>query len=177
MGRGGGAASVWVRVPRIRGNARQEIKLHWGKADAASASDGRAVFDASNGSLSVWHMTGPVKDEVGTLESKDVGTSACAGVVVGPVVQPGTAFSVSAARVAVDEGKSVTRTAAAGGATVPDPTGTGSEMNHLAGVSVRYGAEQDTQGRTWPKARLRKDANPARFGGRGRCHLRASARR
>ena len=61
-----GTASVWVRLPRIRGNARQEIKLHWGKADAASESSGAAVFNESNGYLSVWHMSGPVKDEVGT---------------------------------------------------------------------------------------------------------------
>ena len=29
-----GAASIWVRIPVIKGNARQEIKLHWGKRDA-----------------------------------------------------------------------------------------------------------------------------------------------
>jgi len=31
------------------------------------------VFNESNGYLSVWHMNGPVKDEVGTLESNDTG--------------------------------------------------------------------------------------------------------
>ncbi len=76
-----GAASVWVRIPKITGNARQEIRLHWGNADAKSESDGKAVFNASNGYLSVWHMSGPVTDEVGTLASKDVGTTPAAGVV------------------------------------------------------------------------------------------------
>jgi hypothetical protein len=76
-----GIASVWVRIPKITGNARQEIKLHWGKADAKSESDGKAVFDAANGYLSVWHMGKAVKDEVGTLESKDTGTTAAAGVI------------------------------------------------------------------------------------------------
>ena len=76
-----GTASVWVRVPKITGNARQEIKLHWGKADAKSESDGKNVFNESNGYLSVWHMSGPVTDEVGTLESKDTGTTSVAGVV------------------------------------------------------------------------------------------------
>ncbi len=68
-----GSASIWVRIPTIKGNARQEIKLHWGKADAASESSGAAVFNESNGYLSVWHMNEPVKDEVGTLASIDVG--------------------------------------------------------------------------------------------------------
>ena len=76
-----GVASVWVRVPRITGNARQEIKLYWGKADAKAESDGKAVFNEANGYVSVWHMTGPVKDAVGTLESQDTGTTPTAGVV------------------------------------------------------------------------------------------------
>lgn len=76
-----GTASIWVRVPSIRGNERQEIKLRWGNADAASASNGAEVFNGSNGYLSVWHMNAPVKDEVGTLESKDVGTSSAAGMI------------------------------------------------------------------------------------------------
>jgi hypothetical protein len=76
-----GTASIWVRLPTIKGNARQEIRVHWGEADAASESSGAAVFNESNGYLSVWHMNGPVKDEVGTLDSKDVGTTATAGMV------------------------------------------------------------------------------------------------
>ena len=76
-----GTASIWVRVPRITGNARQTIRVHWGKADAAGESDARAVFNESNGYLSVWHLGDVVRDEVGTLESKDVGTTATAGMV------------------------------------------------------------------------------------------------
>ncbi len=76
-----GAASIWIRVPAIKGNARQEIKMYWGKPDAASQSSGSAVFNASNGYLSVWHMNDPVKDEVGTLESKDTGTASSAGII------------------------------------------------------------------------------------------------
>ena len=81
MGCSNGTASVWVRIPRIKGNARQAIQMHWGKADAASESNGKAVFNESNGYLSVWHMTEPVTDEVGTLESKDVGTTATGGMI------------------------------------------------------------------------------------------------
>ena len=50
-----GNASIWVRIPKIIGNDRQELKLHWGKADAKSESAGLAVFNNSNGFLSVWH--------------------------------------------------------------------------------------------------------------------------
>ncbi len=77
----GGTAAIWVRIPHIRGNERQELKIYWGKADAASESNGAAVFNASNGYLSVWHMNEPIKDVVGTLPSTDVGTTAAAGVV------------------------------------------------------------------------------------------------
>jgi len=76
-----GAASVWVRVPLIRGNARQEIKLHWGRSDATAESSGAAVFNASNGYLSVWHMSEPVKDEVGALQTTDAGTKAARGII------------------------------------------------------------------------------------------------
>ncbi len=76
-----GTASIWVRIPTIRGNERQELRLHWGKRDAASESSGSAVFNESNGYLSVWHMNGPVKDEVGTIEAKDVGTTPTTGMI------------------------------------------------------------------------------------------------
>lgn len=76
-----GTASIWVRIPVVRGNERQAIKLYWGKPDAASESSGAAVFNESNGYLSVWHMTEPVKDEVGTLPSTDTGTTPVAGII------------------------------------------------------------------------------------------------
>jgi hypothetical protein len=76
-----GEACVWVRVPRIEGNARQAIRMHWGRADAASESDGRAVFNASNGYLSAWHLGAAVCDEVGTLASQDTGTTATPGLI------------------------------------------------------------------------------------------------
>jgi len=76
-----GVASIWVRIPKITGNTRQEVKLHWGKADAKSESDGKAVFNESNGYLSVWHMGETVRDDVGTLTTKDLGTTPAAGVI------------------------------------------------------------------------------------------------
>ncbi|MCY2950521.1 MAG: DUF2341 domain-containing protein, partial [Planctomycetota bacterium] len=76
-----GAASIWVRIPNIKGGARQEIRMYWGKADAAGESSGSAVFNESNGFLSVWHMSDPLKDEVGTLDSKDTGTTSSSGII------------------------------------------------------------------------------------------------
>ena len=78
-----GVASVWVRVPLITGNSRQEIKLHWGNASATSESDGQAVFNESNGYLSVWHMNDAVRDDTGTLTSTDTGTTGTPGVIGG----------------------------------------------------------------------------------------------
>ena len=76
-----GEASVWVRVPKITGNSRQEIELHWGNADAVSESNGATVFNESNGYLSVLHLSDPVKDEVGTVKPTDDGTTASAGMI------------------------------------------------------------------------------------------------
>ncbi len=76
-----GEAAVWVRVPKIAGNARQELRVFWGKRDAKSESNGKAVFGESNGYLSVWHLGESVVDEVGTLESKDTGTTAVRGMI------------------------------------------------------------------------------------------------
>ena len=87
----GGTAAVWVRIPVIQGNTRQEIKLHWGKADAASESNGKVVFNESNGYLSVFHLGDAAKDEVGSLEVKDTGTIATAGIVGGARHFPGKA--------------------------------------------------------------------------------------
>ncbi len=76
-----GNASVWVRVPRIQGNARQELKLYWGNAGAASESKGEAVFNESNGYLAVWHMNDPVRDETRSLSSTDTGSTSIDGVI------------------------------------------------------------------------------------------------
>ena len=76
-----GTALIWVRVPQIKGNARQEIKMYWGNADAKSESSGSAVFNKSNGYLSVWHMNDPVKDDAGTVESTDMDTMSSSGMI------------------------------------------------------------------------------------------------
>jgi hypothetical protein len=76
-----GKATVWIRIPRITGNAHQKIQLHWGKPDAASESNGAAVFNAANGYLTVWHMDESKADAVGTLTAKDTGTTSSTGII------------------------------------------------------------------------------------------------
>ena len=55
-----GAASIWVRIPKIKGNERKKIEMHWGKAGAAGESNGKAVFDESNGYMSIMSTLGIV---------------------------------------------------------------------------------------------------------------------
>jgi hypothetical protein len=76
-----GKGVVWVRVPEIRGHARQRLTLHWGNPAAPADSDGAAVFDDSNGHVAVFHMDDPVRDATATLDSRDSGTSAIDGVI------------------------------------------------------------------------------------------------
>lgn len=76
-----GSASIWVRIPEIKGNTRQEIQMFWGRSEAEGESSGKAVFNKSNGYLSVWHMDDSITDVVGTLQSTDTGTMATTGVI------------------------------------------------------------------------------------------------
>lgn len=76
-----GTASIWVRVPLIKGNDRQMLTMHWNHPEAPEVSDGKKVFDETNGYLSVWHLGPHVADETGRLETKDQGTTLTAGVV------------------------------------------------------------------------------------------------
>ena len=76
-----GTASIWVRIPEIKGNARQELKMYWGKPDAASESKGSAVFHAANGYVSVLHLAEVLKDELGTIMPANVGTTVGAGMI------------------------------------------------------------------------------------------------
>ncbi len=76
-----GEAQLWVRIPKVSGNARQMIRVHWGNVAAKSESSGQAVFSAANGYLSIWHMTEPVRDETGLLTMNDTGTTATVGMI------------------------------------------------------------------------------------------------
>ncbi|MEI6603976.1 MAG: DUF2341 domain-containing protein [Verrucomicrobiota bacterium] len=76
-----GVAAIWLRIPTIQGNARQKIDMFWGKTDAKGETNGKAVFNESNGYLSVWHMGESVTDEVGSTVAKDTGTTGAVGLI------------------------------------------------------------------------------------------------
>jgi hypothetical protein len=55
----GGRAEIWVKADTILGNdSAQSIVIYWGNPNAASASNGAAVFDTANGYQGVWHLNG-----------------------------------------------------------------------------------------------------------------------
>ncbi len=73
-------AAVWVRIPVIRGDDQQEIRIHWGTASTAPPATG-PVFDASNGYAAVWHLGATPRDEVSGATAKDSGTTATRGII------------------------------------------------------------------------------------------------
>ena len=79
----GASASVWVKIPSIKGNAVQQIRMYWGMADAASESSGAAVFNATNGFASVLHMDEALIDEGGLVTPKNEGATTVAGAMIG----------------------------------------------------------------------------------------------
>ena len=81
MGSAGGTAAIWVRIPLIQGNTKQEIKMRWSSADALNASSGPAVFNAENGFVSVLHLDDAATDSAGSTVPVDAGTTAAKGVV------------------------------------------------------------------------------------------------
>lgn len=76
-----GVASIWVRMPLITGNSRQEIRLRWGNSNATRESAPHAVFNEANGYVGVWHMNDPVRDEIGKITCTDTGTTATTGII------------------------------------------------------------------------------------------------
>ncbi len=76
-------ASIWVRIPMIKGNAVQQIRMYWGMQDAAGESSGPAVFNAANGYASVLHMDEALVDEGGLVTPKNEGATTVVGGMIG----------------------------------------------------------------------------------------------
>ena len=55
-------ADIWVRIPTIRGNEHQEVRMHWGNQQAQSESNGESVFRVSDGFAGVWHLGANLED-------------------------------------------------------------------------------------------------------------------
>lgn len=73
-------ASVWVRIPIIRDNEQQELRLHWGSTGKAPVPNG-PVFDASNGYAGVWHLGPGARNDVTGTQARDTGTTATTGII------------------------------------------------------------------------------------------------
>ena len=74
-------AAIWVKIPTMLGNARQEVKMYWGRTNVTTTSSGAAVFNAANGYAGVLHMNETVTDAVGNLTGTDTGTTLGAGMI------------------------------------------------------------------------------------------------
>lgn len=76
-----GEAGIWVRIPVILGAARQEMTIHWGKTGATGESDGKAVFNESNGYAVAMHLGDSIEDATGNVSPIDKGTKSCPGAI------------------------------------------------------------------------------------------------
>ena len=76
-----GSAAIWVLIPQIRGNHRQELRLHWGNPTAQTPSRGTEVFNRSNGYIGTWHLGDSVQDVTGSVSSENRGTTLTQGII------------------------------------------------------------------------------------------------
>jgi hypothetical protein len=76
-----GRAAVWVKIPTITGNARQEISMFWGKSGVSSQSNGPAVFNSTNGYAAVMHLNGNVLDSTGSISPFNGGATPTTAVI------------------------------------------------------------------------------------------------
>lgn len=84
-----GRAAAWVRLPEVRGDDQQEIRMHWGHDHAPAASDAAAVFRPADGHVGVWHLGADGRDAVGGGGLEDRGSVLVEGVA-GQGRRPGT---------------------------------------------------------------------------------------
>lgn len=94
---------VWVRVPIIDGNSETDfVTLHWGRAGAASTSDGKAVFRAEQSWLGAWHLNDGAGSDVADA-SPEGHTGKMTDVVTGQggILGKAMAFNGLSSRVAL----------------------------------------------------------------------------
>jgi len=104
-------AAIWVQMPKLSANAKTDaLWMHWGKADAAAASDAKGTYDASQ--LLVLHFSeaGGVKDA--TANANNASASSVKPVAAGPIGE--AAGFDGSARVVVPASASLKLTAAGG---------------------------------------------------------------
>ena len=57
-----GNAAIWVRIPTIKGNDQQAIRMYWGHDQTSSESNGEGVFRTTEGFAGVWHLGDNLED-------------------------------------------------------------------------------------------------------------------
>ncbi len=81
----GGNADVWVRIPIVKGNDQQAIKMHWGNGKAACESNGEKVFVTKQGFAGVWHLGDSLEDATSNnldgFDKPDKPTTNTAGII------------------------------------------------------------------------------------------------
>jgi hypothetical protein len=76
-------AAVWVKVD-VKGGSKQTIKMTFGDASAADASDGKKVFDVADGYLGVWHLGEPGSTTAGGYKDSTANANHGKGIAVTP---------------------------------------------------------------------------------------------
>ena len=94
-----GAAAVWIKIPSISANARQEIKMYWGKSDAMAESSGPKVFNTTNGHCAVLHLNGNVQDATGVISPVNSGATVSTAVIGGTAMNLGGLSEIVASNV------------------------------------------------------------------------------
>lgn len=77
-------AEIWVKVDTIRGNdSTQSITLYWGNPDASANSNSAAVFDTTENSTAVWHLSQNWRDATFNRHDGAAGGSADSAGLIG----------------------------------------------------------------------------------------------
>jgi hypothetical protein len=81
----GKTATIWVSVDHVLGNnATQAIRMHWGNATAADASDTKAVFDTKFGFVGVWHLDEDGNNDPDGYKDASANEAHATGVMMAP---------------------------------------------------------------------------------------------
>jgi Domain of unknown function (DUF2341)/Concanavalin A-like lectin/glucanases superfamily/Carbohydrate esterase, sialic acid-specific acetylesterase len=94
-----GNAAVWIKIPSISANARQEVKMYWGKSGVSTESSGLKVFNTDNGYCSVLHLNGSVTDATGSISPVNSGATASTGVIGTTAMNLGGSGAITASNI------------------------------------------------------------------------------
>ena len=94
-----GTAAVWIKIPSISANARQEVKMYWGKSNVSTESSGLKVFNTDNGYCSVLHLNGNVQDATGSTSPVNSGAGVSTAVIGGTAMNLSGMSNITASNI------------------------------------------------------------------------------